>query len=291
MTTCRGFCIPDLKTQFWTDFDQLPNLHIHIVKVRMRPLAIAMKIPIYNLSDAIETQQWMQHFIAKGLINYEHMMSQGVYSFCDEVTIADICLMPQFYNAKRWGIDLASSPKIRETVARPEKLSAFQQHPRVKPRTEHAKTRDPPMTRNESYKLDDFLPYLLNQAADALSLTFQKHYRDTYGMLRTEWRVLFHLGSFGDLTAKEICERSNIHKTKVSRAVTALETKGYLARQTLENDRRHSVITLTPKGREVFEDLRSRAIHFDRELKQGMTEEEYQTLLKLLGHFLTFHKK
>jgi ATP-dependent Lon protease len=41
-------------------------------------------------------------------------------------------------------------------------------------------------------------------------------------MLRTEWRVLFHLGIYGEMTATDIVNRARIHKTKVSRAVQKL---------------------------------------------------------------------
>ena len=45
----------------------------------------------------------------------------------------------------------------------------------------------------------DFLPYLLAMAAEKTSQEFQRYYKDRYGMLRTEWRVLFHLGCYGDM--------------------------------------------------------------------------------------------
>ncbi|WP_271845489.1 MarR family winged helix-turn-helix transcriptional regulator [Cognatishimia sp. SS12] len=141
------------------------------------------------------------------------------------------------------------------------------------------------------YKLDDFLPYLLNQAADALSMEFQQHYRDQYGMLRTEWRVLFHLGSFGDLTAKSICERSNIHKTKVSRAVNALESKGYVTRQTLKNDRRHSMLSLSDAGKRVYDDLKSKAIDYDADLRRSLSADENRVLRDVLSRFMHTHPK
>ena len=58
-----------------------------------------------------------------------------------------------------------------------------------------------------------FLPYLLNQAAEAASLEFQNVYKDRYGMLRNEWRVLFHLGIYGRMTASDIGARAQMHKT------------------------------------------------------------------------------
>ena len=84
------------------------------------------------------------------------------------------------------------------------------------------------MNPDDSFELTSFTPYLLNQAAEAQSDIFSGIYSDRYGMLRTEWRVLFHLGRYGNLSAKEISERAKIHKTKVSRAVRALEEKRFL---------------------------------------------------------------
>ena len=54
-------------------------------------------------------------------------------------------------------------------------------------------------------ELSHFLPYLLNQAAEVVSQDFQPNYKNRYGMLRTEWRVLFHLGRLGEMTATQIC--------------------------------------------------------------------------------------
>ena len=138
-----------------------------------------------------------------------------------------------------------------------------------------------------TFSLPHFLPYLLNQAAEAVSQDFQDHYRNRYGMLRTEWRVLFHLGVYGDLTATQICELSSLHKTKVSRAVAALQDKRFLSRETVEADRRNATLTLTPKGQEVFKDLHKAAEAYDAALSARLDPAEAQalreTLLKLMG--------
>lgn len=123
-----------------------------------------------------------------------------------------------------------------------------------------------------------FLPYVLNQAADRLSLEFQHTYKGKYGMLRTEWRVLFHLGRYGAMTAKEICDKAGLHKTKVSRAVSALEDKRFLERHALEHDRRHAVLSLTREGGRVFADLGRDAQAFDAQIRAQMSPEEAHVL-------------
>ena len=137
------------------------------------------------------------------------------------------------------------------------------------------------------FHLPHFLPYLLNQASEAASQEFQAYYRAKYGMLRTEWRVVFHLGCYGDLSAKQICEMASIHKTKVSRAVRALEGKRFLTRQETEDDRRIERLALTPKGKAVFDDLSRASEGFDAKLAAGLSVAEMthlrQALLKLSG--------
>lgn len=132
------------------------------------------------------------------------------------------------------------------------------------------------------FHLPHFLPYLLNQAAEVASREFQDYYRERYGMLRTEWRVLFHLGCYGSLPAKRICEMASIHKTKVSRAVAALEQKRYLVRAQMEEDRRVEGLSLTAAGRGVFEDLSGAAERFEAKLVAGLGDAELKTLRRSL---------
>ncbi len=126
------------------------------------------------------------------------------------------------------------------------------------------------------------MPYLLNQAADKTSRAFEAAYKAKYGMLRTEWRVVFHLGHYGKMTAKVICDRARIHKTKVSRAVHALEEKRYLARKPLPDDRRHEVLSLTKAGVIVFEDLYQEAQRFDADLMSVFSAAEREQMRNFL---------
>ena len=139
------------------------------------------------------------------------------------------------------------------------------------------------MAKTPKFDLKDFLPYALNRAAEVSSLEFQRVYKERYGLLRTEWRVLFHLGQYGPMTAKDICNRASIHKTKVSRAVAALEAKRYLARATDETDRRLERLTLTRAGQRVFADLASYAYEYDRALASIFTDEEQDILRRTLA--------
>lgn len=138
------------------------------------------------------------------------------------------------------------------------------------------------MLKEPAFDLRDFLPYLLNQAAEMTSLDFQRHYKAKYGMLRTEWRVVFHIGRYGSMTAKEICERARIHKTKVSRAVSALEKRRFLNRTVVQNDRRQEMLSLTRVGRAAFLDLYAEAQKFQLELTAEFPPEDVEVLRRCL---------
>lgn len=136
------------------------------------------------------------------------------------------------------------------------------------------------------FDLETFLPYLLNQAAEATSKSFQASYKAAYGMTRTQWRVLANLGKFGAMTARDICTISHIEKTKVSRAVAALETDGLLTRTPSPQDRRAEFLALTPQGAGVFHALGQRAIDYDRALRQSLGVELAQKLDAVLRELI-----
>ncbi len=104
----------------------LPRDPLARARVRTLSYAIAMEIhPICNLSvakytanhsgDHITMQSWMQAFIPKGLAAFEAMLDHpetGKYCHADRITMADLCLVPQVYNADRWGIDMVPFARI-----------------------------------------------------------------------------------------------------------------------------------------------------------------------------------
>ncbi|MEM8578445.1 MAG: MarR family transcriptional regulator [Pseudomonadota bacterium] len=132
------------------------------------------------------------------------------------------------------------------------------------------------------FDLRGFLPYLLNQAAEAASLDFQQYYKDRYGMLRTEWRVLFHLGIFERMTASDISARARIHKTKISRAVSRLEARRFLERTRDMEDRRVEWLSLTQAGQAAYRDLRGVAARYDRALEEEIGADDMAALKRIL---------
>ena len=103
----------------------LPSLPDERLEVRALALTIvAGTQPMQNLaaqryySDDIERRKiYSQHWIKRGLSAYESMLklnqSSGLYSFGNQISLADLCLIPQCYNAERFEVDLNNFPLMQ----------------------------------------------------------------------------------------------------------------------------------------------------------------------------------
>jgi maleylacetoacetate isomerase len=120
----------------WLPTDPADRAHI-----RAMAMLIACDIhPIANMSplkylknelghDQAEVDTWYRHWVQRGLNALEQLVSrhgrQGRYCFGDSVTLADIYLVPQMYNARRFNTDLSGCPTLVEIDARLQELPAF----------------------------------------------------------------------------------------------------------------------------------------------------------------------
>ena len=110
-------------------------------RVRALAYAIAMEIhPICNPSVAMHVEkvaggdetvraEWMRHFIAKGFAAFETLLdhpSTGTFCHRDTPGLADICLVPQLYNARRWEVPLDAYPRLTAIADTCAGLPAFQ---------------------------------------------------------------------------------------------------------------------------------------------------------------------
>ncbi|EEE39010.1 maleylacetoacetate isomerase [Rhodobacteraceae bacterium KLH11] len=95
--------------------------------------------PVCNLSVARHTTalsdgasdmpgDWMRHFIRPGLLAFEALLAgfdQRPFCTGETPALADICLIPQLYNARRWQVDLSDLPRLQSVETACARHPAF----------------------------------------------------------------------------------------------------------------------------------------------------------------------
>ncbi|CAI6094607.1 unnamed protein product, partial [Clonostachys chloroleuca] len=73
-------------------------------------------------------EDWNKSLMAEGLRAYEAVSAPyaGRFSYGDEVSLADLCLLPAAWNAQRFGVDLAEFPVVSKIVKNLEGEPAMQ---------------------------------------------------------------------------------------------------------------------------------------------------------------------
>jgi maleylacetoacetate isomerase len=116
----------------------LPRDPVARAKVRALAQLIACDIhPLNNVGplrylknqlgrDQASIDAWYHHWILEGFDALEAMLGPGPYAFGKAVTLADICLVPQVYNARRLKVPLDRFPKIMAIDAACANLPAFE---------------------------------------------------------------------------------------------------------------------------------------------------------------------
>ena len=123
-----------------------------ILRAKVRALAQTLAVDVHpvcnlsvakfamDLSGSEETRVlWMKRFIEPGLQAFETMLAdfeQAPFATGNFVSLADVCLVPQIYNAQRWGADFSGCTRIRSVMEACDTHPAFiKAHPdAVKPK-------------------------------------------------------------------------------------------------------------------------------------------------------------
>ncbi|NLY64512.1 MAG: MarR family transcriptional regulator [Alcaligenaceae bacterium] len=131
--------------------------------------------------------------------------------------------------------------------------------------------------------LEDFLPYQINVLSETISQSIASAYESRHGLMRDDWRVLVAINQEKKMRATDIAHHANLDKMQVSRAIARLEEKQLLERTVDEQDKRNLIISVTPKGRSVYQDIAPSMIARNQFLLEGLEkteQEQFKTILK-----------
>lgn len=133
----QSMAILDWLEEVYPDPALLPNDPLARAQVRAAANVIACDIhPVNNLRvigklksmghDQVDAVAWMNDWMTRGFTAFQSLIRADTpFCFGDQPGLADLCLVPQLYNAHRWGCDLAPFARLTEIEARCAALPAF----------------------------------------------------------------------------------------------------------------------------------------------------------------------
>lgn len=130
--------------------------------------------------------------------------------------------------------------------------------------------------------LERFLPYRLSVLANVLGSAIASTYEDRFGLTIPEWRVIAVLTRYPGLSAREVAAKTRMDAVAVSRAVSKLLKAGRIRRSVATDDRRRSVLHVSPAGSIVYREVAPLALDYERTLLDALQPQERAALDHLL---------
>lgn len=140
-------------------------------------------------------------------------------------------------------------------------------------------------------RLREFLPYRLSVLANRFSRDIAKSYQERFRLSIPEWRVIATLGERDGLSAGEVAAYTAMDKVAVSRAVGKLLKTGRIARTPDSADKRRAHLTLTEKGRAIYDQVAPFAQKYERRVYAKLSAEERAQLDHLLEKLSRIQKR
>lgn len=131
-------------------------------------------------------------------------------------------------------------------------------------------------------KLDQFLPYRLSIASNAVSEAVASAYRKLFGLRIPEWRLVAVLAEHGAMSQQALCGQTRMDKVTVSRAAIALADRGLVERAPNPEDQRSHLLGLTGEGWALYEQIAPRAIELERRIFEGIAPDEIEAFRAML---------
>ena len=131
--------------------------------------------------------------------------------------------------------------------------------------------------------LDDFIPYQLSTASNAVSDLIAREYKSRFGLKIPEWRVMAVLGNRGNATQRQLVEATLMDKVTVNRAVKTLVDRALLGRSPNSADGRSHHLMLSDTGRDLYDQIMPAAETMEKKIMSVLSDGEQKQLSAFLA--------
>lgn len=129
----------------------------------------------------------------------------------------------------------------------------------------------------------DLLAYQVSSTADSIRRSAAMRMRREHDLSLAQVRTLSLIDHLQPVRLRDVAADAGADKAQISRVVSSLVSRGYIARRALVGDARSAHLELTPVGRDKYAALFRTLQERDQVLKAGFQPAEIEQLLSLLA--------
>lgn len=134
----------------------------------------------------------------------------------------------------------------------------------------------------QNVDLERYVPAFLTWIANKLSRGASQHYLNVFDVGIETWRCLVLLAIHGSISAQQVSRIIGMDKASVSRCFKSMQSRGLVTIGLGADDGRLRIATLTPKGRELHDQILGIALERERAFLSVLNPAETETLIGLL---------
>ncbi|MFI4906434.1 MAG: MarR family winged helix-turn-helix transcriptional regulator [Steroidobacteraceae bacterium] len=139
-----------------------------------------------------------------------------------------------------------------------------------------------PSSTGSRLRLQDYLPYRLSVAANAVSRLIARAYENQFGLKNPQWRLLAVLADEGPLTQQTLCGRTIMDKVTVMRAAQGLLRRRLVKRLPNAEDGRSHRLMMTAAGKRLYDRIVPLALAYEAQLLAGIERRDVARFEQLL---------
>lgn len=127
-----------------------------------------------------------------------------------------------------------------------------------------------------------YLAAYIMGVANRLANAASQYYRSRFDIGMSEWRAMMAIGTSRDRIMREVADMADLDYAAASKSLKLLQSRGYVLIEPTQRRGRAAIVSLTPEGLAVWQQLRRSALRRHERLLEPFTPEEVEQLWSLL---------
>lgn len=139
-----------------------------------------------------------------------------------------------------------------------------------------------PARLNTSESVDTLLLQRVSQLLATAGGMVTRICEGRFGITRREWRMLAFLVKEQGIPPSQLAQRAQLDRARTSRAITSLVGKQLVVRVPKPGNRREAILTVTDKGRKVYDTMLPLAVDINHRLAAALAPQDAERLDHML---------